>query len=245
MANDRITIDVNTRRLTIPPTEQFFGVYQDRNAERRYFECPRYMGDNIDMSQCRAIINYVSAGNNPGRYICNDLALDGEAKITFTWLLSGNVFDTNVDGWVRFAVQFIDASGETVLNTLPASGETKSTVEGKDAVEEEYADIILDLMAQVNSLTERITEKTITLTLSTDGWIQSSDATYYTQEVSIEGSTVNTRVNLDPTAEQLLQILQEEVSLFVVNDNGTILVYSVNNVPSTDMAIKAILKEVL
>lgn len=87
--------------------------------------------------------------------------------------------------------------------------------------------------------------KRISLTLSAANWIDSGDSTYYTQDVTIDGSTVNTKVDLDPTPEQYIQLLTDEITMFVGNDNGIIKAYSIGGKPEGNMTISALISEVV
>lgn len=84
----------------------------------------------------------------------------------------------------------------------------------------------------------------IDITLTTAGWGISNDGTYYTQGIQLLGATANSRVDLQPTPNQIIQLMYEEVSIFVANDNGNIVAYSLNGIPSEDMTFAAIVTEV-
>lgn len=77
-----------------------------------------------------------------------------------------------------------------------------------------------------------------TITVLTDNWTASADGTYYTQELVVPNATQNSRINLDPSPTQLIQIMKEEITMFVGNDNGKIAAYAYNGYPSTNMTIK-------
>lgn len=83
------------------------------------------------------------------------------------------------------------------------------------------------------------------ITLTMAGWTLSEDGSCYTQEIKIMDSTENSRVDLQPTPAQIIQLMNDEVSIFVANDNGVILAYSINGIPSTDMTFKVIITEVM
>ena len=85
----------------------------------------------------------------------------------------------------------------------------------------------------------------IEITLLANSWVASDDASYFTQELTIEDSTAKTKVDLQATAAQIIQLMNEELSMFVANDEGVIKVYSVNGAPSSDMTFKARVTEVL
>lgn len=84
------------------------------------------------------------------------------------------------------------------------------------------------------------------VTLLANKWVPQNNEAYYTQVVSVDGIvTNNTRVDLQPTVDQLIYILEDSLSMFAVNQNGVITVYSVGGKPSLDMTIKVSTQEVI
>ena len=161
--NDVITIDPETRTINIPASETLFGTEQEMNVERKYFKCPKIVGDNIDLSKHQIYITYVTAKDNtgtflpeeePGLYYCEDMAVDGD-YITFSWLLSGNVLNNH--GFIAFAVSAKHMDGEvlkTRWKTKPAVGTVLLTVPDGEAIVERYPDIITQLLDKMNAVEE-------------------------------------------------------------------------------------------
>lgn len=89
------------------------------------------------------------------------------------------------------------------------------------------------------------TSTSVNVTLNSALWKASEDGTYYTQELTITGVTAKSRIDLNPTPEQIIQLLNDEVSMFVSNDAGVVTVYSMNGVPSTTMYMSAVITEVI
>ena len=84
-------IDPETRTITVPPEYQLLGVENDKRAERIYFQCPKIVGDNQDLSQDYILfVNYVNANGDPDAYKINDMQVEGD-NITFSWLLEEKV----------------------------------------------------------------------------------------------------------------------------------------------------------
>lgn len=94
-------IDPETRTIIVPPEYQLFGVENDKRTERLYFQCPKIVGDNQDLSQnYQLFINYQNANGDPDAYHIEDMEVDGD-NITFSWLLEENV--TKYRGNIQFA----------------------------------------------------------------------------------------------------------------------------------------------
>lgn len=94
-------IDPETRTIIVPPEYQLFGVENDKRTERLYFQCPKIVGDNQDLSRdYQLFINYQNANGDPDAYHIEDMEVDG-GNITFSWLLEENV--TKYRGNIQFA----------------------------------------------------------------------------------------------------------------------------------------------
>ena len=104
-------IDPETRTIIVPPDYQLFGVENDKRTERLYFQCPKIVGDNQDLSRnYQLFINYQNANGEPDAYHIEDMEVDGD-NITFSWLLEENV--TKYRGNIQFAFGAIIPGDET------------------------------------------------------------------------------------------------------------------------------------
>lgn len=156
-----LIIDPSTRKITIPKSEQLFGVYGEGNIERKYFKCPKIVGDNADLSDCYIFVNYYTAKGLPGKYTVKDVNVDGE-NITFSWELKPHIFDANEDTSIYFAVEAKNKDKVQVFRTSPATGKAKETIDTDKEIEETHADVILDLISRVDTLEkEPISEEKI------------------------------------------------------------------------------------
>lgn len=94
-------IDGESRTINVPDSERLFGVEGDKDVERKYFQCPKIVGDNQDLSQDYILfINYVNANGDPDAYKISDMQVEGD-NITFSWPLEENV--TKYRGDIQFA----------------------------------------------------------------------------------------------------------------------------------------------
>lgn len=156
-----LIIDPSTRKITIPKSEQLFGVYGEGNIERKHFKCPKIVGDNVDLSDCYIFVNYYTAKGLPGKYTAKDVKVDGE-NITFSWELKQHIFDANEDTSIYFAVEAKNKDKVEVFRTSPATGKAKETIDTDTEIEDTYADVILDLISRVDTLEkEPISEEQI------------------------------------------------------------------------------------
>lgn len=156
-----LIIDPSTRKITIPKSEQLFGVYGEGNIERKHFKCPKIVGDNVDLSDCYIFVNYYTAKGLPGKYTVKDVKVDGE-NITFSWELKPHIFDANEDTSIYFAVEAKNKDKVEAFRTSPATGKAKETIDTDKEIEETHADVILDLISRVDTLEkEPISEEQI------------------------------------------------------------------------------------
>ena len=67
----------------------------------------------------------------------------------------------------------------------------------------------------------------------------------FTQVLTIDGATANSKIDLQPDAAVIAQLLSDGVqALYIVNDNGTCTAYAVGAAPSTAITVQATVTEV-
>lgn len=99
--NTPFIIDPNTKIIAVPEEEKKIGVYHDYDSERKYFLCPRYVGDNVDLSQMVVSINFTNANGYTSFYVCDDVTANSE-YVTFSWLVGYDA--VAAAGTVKFIV---------------------------------------------------------------------------------------------------------------------------------------------
>lgn len=149
--HEPLVIDPNTREIEIPEIESIFGVASDGNAEKKFFQCPRYVGAGIDLAACRLRIAYQNASNTEeGRdgYLVKDTTVSGE-YVYFSWELSPKVCLYN--GTVQFAVCAM--LGDTVAwHTAIATGTVLEGMEyNGEIIQTEMQDVIAKLLELVET----------------------------------------------------------------------------------------------
>lgn len=154
--NDVIMIDAETRTIELPESEKIFGVESDKASERKYFRCPKIVGDNIDLSTLNLFINFKNANNEGDIYHIDDVVVDGD-YITFSWLLSRKVTAYKTDASKNQLLSFIFCakSGEGPDNewntTLCSDGIVLEGLEPGESIVEENADIIQYILERLES----------------------------------------------------------------------------------------------
>lgn len=152
--NDRLTIDTESREIHIPESELLLGVESDEKGERKYFEIPRYVGNNLDLWELGLRVVYHNAQGQEGMYVVMDRQLEGD-KIVFSWELYRSV--TEYKGNVEFLVCAVktqaDGTYTNEWNTTPAIGIVKKGLEKpkSDEVDTVARDLVEQLLYIVNN----------------------------------------------------------------------------------------------
>lgn len=149
-----ITINSNTRYFSIPGSDLVFGVTADSETERKYFQCPRHVGDNLDLAGCFIRINYRNANGKTDFYLVDDLVVDGD-NVKFSWLLSPKV--TEYKGQVKFVVCAVGPDLKLLWHTAQGSGQVLEGLEPDNShVVSQTADVVAQLIAMVEAQTTAV-----------------------------------------------------------------------------------------
>lgn len=162
--NDYLLINPEARLIHVPFSESLFGIYTEEGSEVKHFKCPKIVLNNIDLSQMYIFINYVSASGRYGQTLAKNIKTSEDGNyITFDWELTGNVFDKNTNGKIYFAVMAKKQMGDKnpVFATRKASGDCYETIEAGEVIQEQYADIILEMLTRIEALEGLNTKETM------------------------------------------------------------------------------------
>lgn len=127
-----LEINADDRSIIIPAGENLLGVENDNEGARKYFRCPKIVGDNIDLTKSDVYINVQNAsGGKSGkdRYTVQNMTASGD-NVTFEWVLERKV--TSHKGSVRFAVCVREKGTEREWHTTFATG---NALEGEELFE--------------------------------------------------------------------------------------------------------------
>lgn len=127
-----LEINADDRSIIIPAEENLLGVENDNKGARKYFICPKIVGDNIDLTKSDVYINVQNAsGEKSGkdRYPVQNMTASGD-NVTFEWVLERKV--TSHKGSVRFAVCVREKGTEREWHTTFATG---NALEGEELFE--------------------------------------------------------------------------------------------------------------
>lgn len=81
-----------------------------------------------------------------------------------------------------------------------------------------------------------------TITLYASDWSGASNPYY--QTVNINTVTASTKIDLQPTAQQVVSLQQEDIALMAENNNGSVTIYALGGKPKSNYTIQVLLTEV-
>lgn len=153
-SDELLIIDPETRQIAVP--ENFLlGVESDQNVERVRFQCPKIVGDNIDLSKLHIYVNYRNANQEVSSYWCQDVEVEGD-NITFSWLLSRAA--TMYQGETIFIVCAKKSDEEGNLTnewntTIPEHGGiVLEGLEPDPRLEQQYPDVIEQILTELDTI---------------------------------------------------------------------------------------------
>lgn len=250
--HDHTVVDSDTYFIIDPISRSIENTARKKNKIMQYdhksevftFELPRYV-EGHDMILCNVVkVHYNNIDDLTGRENADvkdvyDLHLDPEREdiVLCTWTVTREA--TQLAGTLNFLLQYLceDDNGNVTYEwhtDIYMDIEVGSGRNNGPQIAIEYYDILEQWRARLFSNLPKI--HTINLPLA--NWIESEDGTYYTQvvEMTVRSSS---RVDLQPTLQQLMDIIIDGVSMFLSNDNGIVTAYSIGGIPSSDLSIQA------
>jgi hypothetical protein len=133
---------------------------------------------------------------------------------------------------MRSNAHTLDWSGNAWYSGKVSIGTTSSVptpTNANDLVTKKYVD-------------NKFRTKTASVALASTDWTGTESP--YSQEVIVDGATSNSKVDLQPTGEQLNSLATNRTILNTANDNGTVTVYAIGNKPTEDYTMQATITEV-
>lgn len=95
----------------------------------------------------------------------------------------------------------------------------------------------------VFSAIEEVSSRISTITLVANNW--SGESNPWSQIVTINGVTANSKIDLQPTAAQIVELQDSDIALMAENNYGTITVYAFGSKPTIDYTMQVTLTEVV
>lgn len=159
---ERIVIDPITRVINIPE-DYIIGVESDGKSDRMYFQCPKIVGDNVDLSKLKLYVNFENANKERDNYFVDDVTVN-EGNILFSWLFSRKV--TKYKGDVKFIVCAKKSEDNLALewNTTVAKGLSLEGIKVELSDEEQLiaSDYLIQLEKELSALAKSENNRLLT-----------------------------------------------------------------------------------
>lgn len=84
--------------------------------------------------------------------------------------------------------------------------------------------------------------KLTSITMPASGWQGSSNP--YSQVVACNGVNVNSKLDLQPTPTQIVELQYAEISLMLTNNNGVVTAWAIGGKPTKNYTMDVLITEV-
>lgn len=143
-----ITVDMDSRTITVPAELKNIGVVDDNNAETVYIRIPSTTFDGISLTNKTAYIKYLNAGNEYNTYEVTEIDIE-DNTMRLGWTIDNNV--TRYAGIVSFQVVF-ELSTTYQWSTLPATLNIRAGLNMNSAISPSETAVVSALFNKVNNL---------------------------------------------------------------------------------------------
>ena len=107
----------------------------------------------------------------------------------------------------------------------------------------DYIDgLVKEALNKVKEIIGKAIARTVTITLYASEWLENNGR--YSQTITIPNTTPYSKVDLQPSAEQLSVFHKKDIAFVAENDDGIVTVYCIGQRPTNDYTIQAIITEV-
>lgn len=148
-ADESIHVDIDTRQVTIPESQQVFGVESDEDVEVKHIVIDGRYADGTDLSTFTFRVNYQNANGDKGTYLVTELKVN-DSSIEFDWVIGRQV--VAYKGTIAFIVCAYTIDSSSVIQNEWNSTLGKGTVlEGLEVSEFDFGDDIVRQLASILS----------------------------------------------------------------------------------------------
>lgn len=148
-ADESIHVDIDTRQVTIPESQQVFGVESDEDVEVKHIVIDGRYADGTDLSTFTFRVNYQNANGDKGTYLATELKVN-DSSIEFDWVIGRQV--VAYKGTIAFIVCAYTIDSSSVIQNEWNSTLGKGTVlEGLEVSEFDFGDDIVRQLASILS----------------------------------------------------------------------------------------------
>lgn len=115
----------------------------------------------------------------------------------------------------------------------------------KDIYKNSSGDLVIELTNGVTKVLPftSLGNTLASITLRASAWVTESE-TLHSQIVNVDGVTARSKVDLQPSVEQLAIFHEKDIAFVAENDGGVVTVFVVGDKPTNDYTIQATITEV-
>ena len=84
--------------------------------------------------------------------------------------------------------------------------------------------------------------KLTSVTMLSSNWNEEDN--FWSQVVECNGVNANSKLDLQPTPAQIIELQDSEISLMATNNNRVVTVYAIGDKPTSDIAMQILITEV-
>lgn len=137
--------------------------------------------------------------------------------------------------------RFKIGDGKTVVNNLPFMPDpTNSIYIGDTEPTDPNVRIWINTSEEGTGVIPLL-PRIATVTLKASSWTGKNP---YSQIVAVNSVTANSKIDLQPTAQQIVSLQNEDIALMAENNAGVVTFYSLGGRPSGDYTMQVLLTEV-
>ena len=194
--DELLVIDPTTRQISLPSSELIFGVESDTHSERKYFLCPRYVGNNVDLASCFIRVNYRNANGQTDFYLVDDVVVNGDS-VVFSWELHKKA--TLYKGQVHFVVCVYRADNLEWNTTLTSGVVLEGLEPDIDGIVLETGDAVAQLINMVSAQTEAVKAEGATQIAAVNASAEATESRIL-NEIEAKGTNTLASIPIDYTA---------------------------------------------
>lgn len=212
-------IDAETRQIQIPEDTLLLGVESDEKATRVRFQCPKIVGNDIDLTKLAIRINYRDVEGNIGQNIAENITDDGDT-IIFDWIPSRGV--TRVKGTIQFIVCAVNTSDGIVTNEWNTTLAKAVVLEGIEPenpdIPYEEQEIIAQLIQQIKAAQKQTAQDAEAS--STNAEIAQQAARAASESESAAKQSENAAKNSENSASQMADKVETSANILINNEEN-------------------------
>lgn len=149
-------IDPCKKEIVLPADMCVKAVENDKNSERIYFQCPKIVGDNIDLTKMALYINYENAKKETDATQIKDMRVVQD-NITFSWEIPPKA--AQYSGILKFLFRAARSQGSILVEEWNTTYAKINVLEGilvkNPSVTPQQQDIVTQLIQNTQAASEQ------------------------------------------------------------------------------------------